>query len=107
VNTEGKREVLGVSVSLSEAEPHWRIFLKSLVNRGLSGVELITSDAHAGLASARQAVFGGVPWQRCQFHLQQNAQAHVPKQGMKAEVAADIRAIFNARTAMRQTVFWP
>jgi putative transposase len=96
VNKQGKREVLGVSVSLSEAEPHWRTFLKSLVERGLSGVELIISDAHAGLAHARRAVFGGVPWQRCQFHLQQNAQAYVPKQGMKTQVAADIRAIFNA-----------
>ena len=96
VNTAGGREVLGVSVSLSEAEPHWRTFLKSLVGRGLSGVELITSDAHAGLANARRAVFGGIPWQRCQFHLQQNAQAYVPKQGMKTQVAADIRAIFNA-----------
>ena len=96
VNMEGKREVLGVSVSLSEAEPHWRTFLRSLVDRGLSGVELITSDAHAGLANARRAVFGGVPWQRCQFHLQQNAQAYVPKQSMKTQVAADIRAIFNA-----------
>jgi len=96
VNREGRREVLGISVSLSEAEPHWRTFLKTLVDRGLSGVELITSDAHAGLANARRAVFGGVPWQRCQFHLQQNAQAYVPKLAMKKEVAADIRAIFNA-----------
>jgi putative transposase len=96
VNTEGKREVLAVSVSLSEAEPHWRAFLKSLADRGLCGVELITSDAHPGLANARRAVFGGVPWQRCQFHLQQNAQGYVPKQSMKADVAADIRAIFNA-----------
>jgi putative transposase len=96
VNMEGKREVLGVAVSLSEAELHWRSFVQTLVARGLSGVELITSDAHPGLAHARRAVFGGVPWQRCQFHLQQNAQAHVPKQGMKADVAADIRAIFNA-----------
>jgi putative transposase len=96
VNTEGKREVLGVSVSLSEAEPHWRAFLKGLADRGLSGVELIISDAHPGLANARRAVFGGVPWQRCQFHLQQNAQGYVPRQSMKADVAADIRAIFNA-----------
>jgi transposase-like protein len=59
-------------------------------------VELIISDAHAGLEQARRAVFGGVPWQRCQFHLQQNAQAYVPRQEMKKEVAADIRAIFNA-----------
>jgi len=96
VNAQGKREVLGVSVSLSEAEPHWRAFLQSLADRGLRGVELITSDAHPGLGTARRAVFGGVPWQRCQFHLQQNAQGYVPKQSMKAEVAGDIRAIFNA-----------
>jgi putative transposase len=96
LNEEGKRMVLGVSVSLSEQEAHWRTFLQSLVDRGLSGVELITSDAHAGLKQARRAVFGGVPWQRCQFHLQQNAQAYVPRHRMKAEVASDIRAIFNA-----------
>jgi transposase-like protein len=96
LNDEGKRMVLGVSVSLSEQEVHWRTFLQSLVDRGLGGVELVTSDAHAGLKQARRAVFGGVPWQRCQFHLQQNAQAYVPRHSMKAEVASDIRAIFNA-----------
>jgi transposase-like protein len=96
VNISGKREVLGVSVALSEGEVHWRTFLQSLVARGLSGVALIISDAHAGLKQARKAVFGGIPWQRCQFHLQQNAQAYVPRQSMKTEVAADIRAIFNA-----------
>lgn len=96
VNEAGKREVLGISVALSEQEVHWRAFLQSLVTRGLRGVKLIVSDAHAGLKQARQAVFGGVPWQRCQFHLQQNAQAYVPRQSMKGEVAADIRAIFNA-----------
>jgi putative transposase len=96
IDPAGKRSVLGVSVSLSEAEVHWREFLSGLVTRGLRGVRLITSDAHEGLAAARRAVFGGVPFQRCQFHLQQNAQAYVPKQELKAEVAADIRAIFNA-----------
>jgi transposase-like protein len=96
VTGSGKRQVLGVSVSLSEQEVHWRSFLQSLVSRGLSGVQLIISDAHAGLKAARLAVFGGVPWQCCQFHLQQNAQAYVPRQDLKAEVAADIRAIFNA-----------
>jgi len=96
VDAEGKREILGVSVALSEQEVHWRTFLQSLMQRGLHGVELIISDAHAGLEQARRAVFGGVPWQRCQFHLQQNAQAYVPRQEMKKEVAADIRAIFNA-----------
>ena len=96
VNAEGKREALGVSVSLSEHEVHWRTFLQSLVARGLTGVELITSDAHSGLRAARRAVFGGVPWQRCQFHLQQNAQAYVPRLELRTSVAADIRSIFNA-----------
>jgi putative transposase len=96
VNDDGKREVLGVSVSLGEHEVHWRSFLQSLVSRGLSGVELIISDDHSGLGSARRAVFGGVPWQRCQCHLQRNAQAYVPRKSMKADVARDIRAVFNA-----------
>ena len=96
VNLEGKRLILGVSVSLGEQELHWRDFLQGLVVRGLKGVELIISDAHVGLQAARKAVFSGVPWQRCQFHLQQNASQYVPRQGMKREVAADIRAIFNA-----------
>jgi putative transposase len=96
VTPTGKREILGVSVSLSEHEVHWRTFLESLKQRGLGGVQLITSDDHAGLRAARVAVFGGIPWQRCQFHLQQNAQAYVPRKEMQAEVAADIRMIFDA-----------
>jgi transposase-like protein len=96
VNLEGKRLILGVSVSLGEQELHWRDFLQSLVERGLNGVELIISDAHVGLQAARKAVFSGIPWQRCQFHLQQNASQYVPRLSMKREVAADIRAIFNA-----------
>ena len=96
VNPDGKREILGVSVSLSEHEVHWRAFLESLKARGLGGVQLITSDDHAGLRAARLAVFGGIPWQRCQFHLQQNAQAYVPRKEMLSEVAEDIRTIFNA-----------
>jgi len=96
VNLEGNREVLGASVSLGEHEVHWRSFLQSLVARGLAGVQLIVSDDHSGLQKARMAVFGGVPWQRCQCHLQRNAQAYVPRRIMKREVAADIRAIFNA-----------
>lgn len=96
VTPQGKREILGVSVSLSEHEIHWRSFLESLKKRGLGGVQLITSDDHAGLRAARLAVFGGIPWQRCQFHLQQNAQAYVPHKDMQTEVAEDIRTIFNA-----------
>jgi transposase-like protein len=96
VGTDGHRDVLGCSVSLSEAEVHWRAFLSNLKDRGLHGIELIVSDAHEGLQAARKAVFPSVPWQRCQFHLQQNAGQYVPRQSMRGELAADIRAIFNA-----------
>jgi len=96
VKLDGKRLILGVSVSLGEQEQHWRDFLQSLVERGMNGVELIISDAHVGLQAARKAVFSGILWQRCQFHMQQNASQYVPRQSMKREVAADIRAIFNA-----------
>ena len=95
----GHRSVLGVSVSLSEAEVHWREFLVSLKQRGLHGVKLIVSDAHEGLKAARQATFAGVPWQRCQFHLAQNAMHHTPKVEMRKQVADDIRNIFTARNA--------
>ena len=96
VDAEGRRDILGCSVSLSEAEVHWRAFLGSLKDRGLYGVELIASDAHEGLQAARRAVFPSVPWQRCQFHLQQNAGQYVPSVAMRSPLAADIRAIFNA-----------
>lgn len=96
VNEVGRREILGLSVSLSESEIHWRAFLESLVHRGLNGIKLIVSDAHSGLKAALRAVFPSVPWQRCQFHLQQNAQAYVTKRDRKREVAESIRAIFDA-----------
>lgn len=93
---DGTREVLGCSVALSEQEVHWRTFLQSLKQRGLHGVRLFISDAHDGLKAAKQAVWPAVPWQRCQTHLQRNGQKYVPRQMLRAEVAADIRAIFNA-----------
>ncbi len=96
ISPAGERQVLGVSVSLSEHQVHWRDFLQSLKDRGVRGVKLITSDAHEGLGAARRGIFGSTPWQRCHFHLQQNAGAYVPRQSMRAEVAADIRNIFNA-----------
>jgi transposase-like protein len=96
VDAEGRRSVLGVSVSLSEAEVHWREFFKSLLERGLHGVELITSDAHAGLKEARKACFPGVPWQRCRFHLMKNALAHVPREEMKREVIDDLRSVLDS-----------
>jgi putative transposase len=96
ITPAGERQVLGVSVSLSEHETHWKAFLQGLKDRGMQGVRLVISDDHAGLGAARRSVLGSVPWQRCQFHLQQNAGAYVPKQAMRMEVAADIRSMFNA-----------
>jgi len=96
IGPAGERQVLGVSVSLSEQEVHWKAFLKALKDRGLQGVQLVISDDHEGLGAARRAILGSVPWQRCQFHLQQNAGAYVPRQTMRSEVAANIRSVFNA-----------
>jgi len=96
ITPEGERQVLGVSVSLSEHETHWKDFLQGLKDRGMHGVKLVISDDHSGLGAARRAVLGSIPWQRCQFHLQQNAGKYVPRQAMRMEVAADIRAMFNA-----------
>jgi len=96
IDTDGHRSVLGVSVSLSEAEVHWRDFFAELHARGLHGVQLITSDDHAGLRAALQARFSGVPWQRCQFHLAKNLFDHLPPNVPQEEASADLRAVFNA-----------
>jgi transposase-like protein len=96
VTADGKRRVLGVSVELSEAEVHWRKFFDGLIRRGLCGVKLIISDDHAGLKAARRAALPSVPWQRCQFHLQQNAHSYVPRLDQRKDVARRIRSIFNA-----------
>lgn len=98
VDGNGKRTVLGVSISLSEAEVHWREFLASLQRRGLCGIQLAVSDDHAGLKAALTAVMPSVPWQRCQFHLQQNAQQFASSRAMRAEIGADLRAIFAAQS---------
>jgi transposase-like protein len=97
INTKGRREVLGVSVSLSEAEPHWRAFLKNLKTRGLIGVKYAVSDDHDGLKNALKAEMAGVIWQRCQCHLQRNAASYVPKVSMRSQVAEDLRDVFNAK----------
>lgn len=98
VSPEGKREILGASMSLSEAEVHWRDFLQGLQSRGMTGVQLIISDNHSGLKSARKAIFPSVPWQRCQFHLCQNAQSYAPRKHMRGEFAEVMREIFNSPT---------
>jgi transposase-like protein len=96
VRSDGKRSILGVSVSLSEAEVHWREFIESLQSRGMHGVKVVTSDDHKGIRAALQARLTGALWQRCQCHLQRNAQAYVPKKHMSTGVADAIRGIFNA-----------
>jgi putative transposase len=96
VNEEGKREILGVSSAISEAEVHWRAFFEDLLKRGLSGVRLFISDDHSGMRAARRGVFPSVKWQRCQFHMSQNAMSYVPKKTMQEEIAQAMRKIFQA-----------
>ncbi len=98
VGRDERRRILGVSVALSEAEVHWRAFLENLQRRGLRGVEYVVSDDHAGLRAARKAVLGGVKWQRCQFHLSQNAIHHSPNLVIRKRIGADLRIIWNAPT---------
>jgi putative transposase len=98
IAASGERSILGVSVALSEAETHWRDFLSSLQERGLHGTAFIVSDDHAGLQAARCARFPAIPWQRCQFHLQQNALHYVPRVALRKTVASQLREIFNAPT---------
>jgi transposase-like protein len=98
IDGHGRRAILGVSTALSEAEVHWREFLTTLQDRGLNGVLFIVSDDHKGLRAALKARFAGVPWQRCQFHLQQNAVAYVPKVALRGQVAAELREVLHAPT---------
>jgi transposase-like protein len=93
VNTDGHREILGVDVLTTEDGAGWTAFLRELVARGLSGVELVISDAHAGLKEAIAAVLPGSSWQRCRTHFMRNLLCRVPKsaQGL---VATLVRSIF-------------
>ena len=98
IGPDERRRVLGVSVALSEAEVHWRAFLENLQERGLRGVEYVVSDDHAGLRAARRAVLGGAKWQRCQFHLAQNAIHHAPSLAIRKRIGAELRTVWNAST---------
>jgi transposase-like protein len=89
VNSEGRREVLGLAIGPSEAETFWSDFLRSLTRRGLRGVKLVISDAHEGLKAAAAKVLSAT-WQRCRVHFMRNALAHVSK-GQREMVAAAIR----------------
>ena len=82
VNAEGQREILGMDVGTSEDGAFWLAFLRSLTARGLSGVELVTSDAHQGLKNAIAAVFTGASWQRCRTHFMANLLTRVPKRAL-------------------------
>ena len=92
VNTEGVREVLGMAIGPSEAEPFWTGFLRSLTRRGLRGVKLVISDAHEGLKAAAAKVLSAT-WQRCRVHFLRNALAHAGK-GQRQMVLAAINTAF-------------
>jgi putative transposase len=106
VDTEGRREIVGLHIGPSEAETFWSTFLRSLHKRGLAGVKLVISDAHEGLKGAIRRVFSAT-WQRCRVHWMRSALAHVPK-GQQTMVAAALRQAFlqpdqdSARRVWRQ-----
>jgi transposase-like protein len=93
VRETGEREILGLAIGASEDGAFWREFLRSLVGRGLNGVQLVISDAHEGLKAAIGQVLTGATWQRCRVHFMRNLLAHIP-QADKSVVAAFVRTIF-------------
>ena len=103
VNSDGRREVLGMDIGPSEAEPFWTEFLRKLARRGLRGVKLIISDAHEGIKAAVAKVLHA-SWQRCRVHFMRNALAHAGRQGRRV-VAAFIGTAFvqdDAEAASKQ-----
>jgi len=103
VNSDGRREVLGMDIGLSEAETFWTGFLRKLARRGLGGVKLVVSDAHEGIKAAVSKVFNA-SWQRCTVHFMRNIAAHAGKKGRRV-VSAFIATAFaqnDAKTAKKQ-----
>jgi putative transposase len=96
VNTDGQRQVLGMKVGASEAEPFWTEFLRSLTRRGLRGVKLVISDSHEGIKAAVGKVFKA-SWQRCRVHFMRNALAHAGK-AQRRMVSAAIATVFAQET---------
>ena len=92
VNTDGRREVLGMAIGASEAETFWTDFLRQLARRGLRGVKLVISDAHEGIKAAVSKIFTAT-WQRCRVHFMRNALAHAGKSGRRV-VSAFIATAF-------------
>jgi putative transposase len=103
-NADGRREVLGMAVASSEAEPFWTQFLRSLTARGLRGVKLVISDSHEGLKKAVRKVFGAT-WQRCSVHFMRNALANVNVK-RRSMVAAAIRTAFAQKTEKEARSEW-
>ena len=103
-NTEGRREIVGLHIGPSEAEPFWSFFLKGLLRRGLTGVKLVVSDAHEGLKAAIAKTFGAT-WQRCRVHWMRNALARVPK-SQHAMVSAALRQAFLQPDAASASQTW-
>jgi transposase-like protein len=104
VNPDGRREVLGMEVGPSEAEPFWTKFLRSLTRRGLRGVKLVISDAHEGLKKAAAKVLSAT-WQRCRVHFMRNALAHVGSK-QRQMVAAAIRTAFTQESQDAARAEW-
>ena len=104
VNTDGTRELLGLAVGPSEAEPFWADFLRKLTHRGLRGVKLVISDSHVGLKAAIAKVFKAT-WQRCRVHFMRNALAHAGK-GQRQVVRALINTVFAQETAEAAHAQW-
>jgi putative transposase len=104
VNTDGVREVLGMAIGPSEAEPFWSSFLRSLTRRGLRGVKLVISDAHEGLKAAAAKVLKAT-WQRCRVHFLRNALAHAGK-GQRQVVLALINTVFAQETQEAAIAQW-
>ncbi|NCD35477.1 MAG: IS256 family transposase [Spartobacteria bacterium] len=97
IDTDGRKEILGFEVCEGESEHHWEGFFTSLKQRGLTGVDLITSDQHAGLVAAIRKVFQGSAWQRCQVHFARNIVNDAPKSCQK-ELKVLLREMFNQET---------
>lgn len=103
-NTEGRREIIGLSIGASEAAVFWIDFLRSLTRRGLKNVKLVVSDAHEGLKAAISQVLGAT-WQRCRVHTMRNLLSRVPK-AQQSRVATMIREVFVQPTQDKARELW-
>lgn len=104
VNSDGRREVLGMDIGPSEAEPFWTAFLRKLARRGLRGVKLVISDAHEGIKAAVSKLLCAT-WQRCRVHFMRNALAHAGKSGRRV-VSAFIATAFAQETPEAASQQW-